>query len=168
MNSLLKKFTNGNGPQSTGGSSHKSLPPEIPVHHVHFFEEMGVGAFGKVYKGEVIVRPAEGAARTVIKTLKPSATAKTRQDFFREVELMGDLRHPNILCLLGIVTKEEPRCMLFEYMSQGDLHEFLISHSPRGDPAVTEWILEPNEMLFIATQIAAGMEYLAAHHYVHR
>lgn len=81
---------------------------------------------------------------------------------------MGDLRHPNIVCLLGVVTQEEPRCLLFEHMSQGDLHEFLISHSPRADPALASFILQGNEMLFIATQIAAGMEYLAAHHYVHR
>lgn len=81
---------------------------------------------------------------------------------------MGDLKHPNILCLLGVVTKDEPKCMMFEYMSQGDLHEFLITHSPRMEPSLAEYVLEPNEMLLIATQIAAGMEYLAAHHYVHR
>ena len=53
-----------------------------------------------------------------IKTLKENATAKTRQDFHREVDLMTDLRHPNIVCLLGVVMKEEPMCMIFEHMSQ--------------------------------------------------
>jgi receptor tyrosine kinase-like orphan receptor 1 len=56
--------------------------------------------------------------RVAIKTLKASATAKTRQDFFREADLMAELKHPNIVCLLGVCTKDEPRCMLFEYMTQ--------------------------------------------------
>ena len=53
-----------------------------------------------------------------IKTLKENATPKTRQDFHREVDLMTDLRHPNIVCLMGVVLKEEPMCMIFEHMSQ--------------------------------------------------
>lgn len=54
----------------------------------------------------------------VIKTLKNNATLKTQQDFRREVELVSELRHPNIVCLLGVVTRDQPQCMLFEYMAQ--------------------------------------------------
>ena len=32
-----------------------------------------------------------------------------REGFSRESELMADLRHPNIVCLIGVVTKDEPR-----------------------------------------------------------
>jgi len=54
-----------------------------------------------------------------IKTLKENATFKTQQDFKREVELMTELRHPNIVCLLGIVMKQnQPFAMLFEYMTE--------------------------------------------------
>lgn len=53
-----------------------------------------------------------------IKTLKANASLKTQQDFRREVELMSELRHPNIVCLLGVVTRDQPQCMLFEYMAQ--------------------------------------------------
>ncbi len=48
-------------------------------------------------------------ALVAVKTLKPGATAQTREDFMRESELMADLRHPNIVCLIGVVTKDEPR-----------------------------------------------------------
>lgn len=66
--------------------------------------------------------------------------------------------------------------MLFEYNALGDLHEYLLSHSPHSDITSTEddsgtgtgHILEYSEMLHIATQVAAGMEYLASHHFVHR
>jgi receptor tyrosine kinase-like orphan receptor 1 len=108
-----------------------------------------------------------------IKTLKENATVKTQQDFRREAELMTDLQHPNIVCLLGVCIREEPMSMLFEYMSKGDLHEYLIRNSPRSDVSNcnddgSTHILEIQDFLHIATQIAAGMEYLAGHHYVHR
>lgn len=74
---------------------------------------------GKVYKGEVNTGVAgEGPLLVAIKALKENATPKTQADFKREVELMTDLRHPNIVCLLGVVMKGEPLCMLFEYMTQ--------------------------------------------------
>lgn len=91
---------------------------------------------------------------------------KTQQDFQREAELMSDLQHPNIVCLLGVCTKEEPLCMLFEYMPHGDLHEFLVQHSPRCEG--TTQVLDLADFLHISRQVAAGMEYLSAHHYVHR
>lgn len=73
---------------------------------------------GKVYKGDAVLRHGDAPCRVAIKTLKAGATAKTKQDFFRESEMMAELKHPNIVCLLGVITKEEPRCMLFEYMTQ--------------------------------------------------
>jgi receptor tyrosine kinase-like orphan receptor 1 len=63
--------------------------------------------------------------------------------------------------------------MLFEFMSQGDLHEFLILHSPRSDISAVEdrslvTILTNQDFIRIAAQISAGMEYLSGHHYIHR
>ena len=45
---------------------------------------------------------------------------------------------------------------------QGDLHEFLMGHSPRNE-STNEFgqqpaVLEQNEMLLISTQIAAGIK----------
>lgn len=56
--------------------------------------------------------------------------------------------------------------MLFEYMPHGDLHEFLVTHSPRCEG--TTQVLDLADFLHISRQVAAGMEYLSAHHYVHR
>lgn len=73
---------------------------------------------GKVYKGEVHVSKTEPVLQVAIKTLKENATLKTQQDFRKEVELMSELRHPNIVCLLGVVMRQQPYAMLFEYMTQ--------------------------------------------------
>lgn len=174
MNSLL--------PANGTIVSHKSERPnnggilrvrEYQLNNIRFMQDLGEGAFGKVYKGEVFGGPDEPKLMVAIKTLKENASAKTQGDFRREVELMSDLRHPNIVCLMGVVLKGEPMCMLFEYMTQGDLHEFLISHSPRSDVSAcsddgSSHVLDQPEFLHIALQIAAGMEYLCSHHYVHR
>ena len=147
---------------------------EIPLQSIRFMQELGEGAFGKVYQGELIGIIGPGAHLVAIKTLKPGANQKTRNDFQREADLMADLRHPNIVCLIGACFQEDPQCMIFEHMAQGDLHEFLITHSPNIDSDASEPcmedsnVLNPTDMSFIAIQIAAGMEYLASHHYVHR
>ncbi|XP_044594161.1 tyrosine-protein kinase transmembrane receptor Ror isoform X1 [Cotesia glomerata] len=158
---------------SSSRSSATRCVPQYSLENVALLQELGEGAFGKVYKGELVPVPGTKLQEPVyvaVKTLKENATPKTQSDFKREVDLMTDLRHPNIICLLGVILKGEPMCMLFEYMTQGDLHEFLIRHSPRSDAPTNEMgkILEQPEFLHIALQIASGMEYLASHHYVHR
>lgn len=124
-------------------------------------DELGEGAFGKVYKGEL--KTKTGKIFVAVKSLKENASAKTQADFQREIELISELKHPNIICLMGIVVKQEPMCMLFEYMSEGDLHEFLINNSPNNGKSLTQF-----QFLHIAIQIAQGMEYLSDNHYVHR
>lgn len=146
---------------------------EFPLQNIRFIQELGEGAFGKVYKGELIGLFSENSVTKVaIKTLKENASPKVQNDFRREVDLMSEMRHSNIVCLLGVCMKQEPMSMLFEYMSQGDLHEYLITHSPHSDIAGGDEegnrVLDYLDMLHIAIQIAAGMEYLASHHFVHR
>ena len=149
---------------------------DFPISSVRFLQELGEGAFGKVYKGEVLGLYGENTvSKVAVKTLKENAAPKVQNDFRREVDMMSEMRHPNIVCLLGVVMKQEPMCMLFEYMSMGDLHEYLIQHSPHSDMSVVSEedgsqkpILDYGDMLHIATQVAAGMEYLSGHHFVHR
>ena len=64
------------------------------------------------------ISPNGAPVLVAVKTLKENATPKPRQDFHREVELMTDLRHSNIVCLIGVIMREEPMCMIFEHMSQ--------------------------------------------------
>lgn len=137
--------------------------PHFSIREVRFVEELGEGAFGKVYKGE-LTRPNGEKVFVAVKALKENALPKQHQDFRREIELISELKHENIVCILGVVLNEEPLCMLFEYMVQGDLHEFLIGNSPTENPPG----LTQAQFFSIAIQISNGMEFLSAHHYVHR
>ena len=176
MNSLLPQGQQQNGPPHLQQQQQQPRvrAREVPLQSIRFMQELGEGAFGKVYQGELMGIIGPGASLVAIKTLKPGANQKPRNDFQREADLMTDLRHPNIVCLIGVSFQEDPQCMIFEHMAHGDLHEFLITHSPNIDSDASEPcmedsnVLSPTDMSFIAIQIAAGMEYLAGHHYVHR
>ena len=174
MNSLLPP---GSGNLHTQVKVQKVRAREFPISAVRFVHEMGDGVFGKVYRGELGGIVGGVTSLVAVKTLKPGATQQTRTDFQRESEMMADLRHPNIVCLLGVVSKDEPACLIFEWMPHGDLHEYLLSHSPKSDLAFSlggsvdgeaDRILDHGDMSYIAIQIASGMEYLAQHQYVHR
>ena len=163
MTSLLATNGMSNLHHSTNSRGNSIMKiPQFGLQDVKFVEELGEGAFGKVYKGELLQKNGDKIF-VAVKALKENASPKTQQDFRREIELISDLKHSNIVCILGVVLKEEPLCMLFEYMSHGDLHEFLISNSPNEGKYLTQ-----QQFLFIALQIAEGMEYLSNHHYVHR
>lgn len=129
----------------------------VPQFLIFFFSSPG-----KVYKGQLQHSSGERIF-VAVKALKENASLKTQQDFKREIELISDLKHDNIVCILGVVLNKEPFCMLFEYMPHGDLHEFLIANSPNEAKSLSQL-----DFLKIALQISEGMEYLSGHHYVHR
>ncbi|RXM95189.1 Tyrosine-protein kinase transmembrane receptor ROR2 [Acipenser ruthenus] len=148
---------------------------EINLSAVRFMEELGEDRFGKVYKGHLYsTAPGEQTQVIAIKTVKDKAEMNLREEFKHEALMRSRLQHPNIVCLLGLVTKEQPMSMIFSYSGHGDLHEFLVMRSPHSDVGSTDddktvkSTLEPADFLHIVTQVAAGMEYLSSHHMVHK
>ena len=105
------------------------------------------------------------------------------EDFFREVDFMSKLDHPNIVKLLGVCSLEEPFSMVFEYMDLGDLCAFLREAIGLGkgngdkegenpddqeEDKFDEPLLTKEELLVIVKQIAEGMVYISSLHLVHR
>lgn len=60
-----------------------------------------------------------------VKTLKDTRLDETRRDFDREAELLTTLHHDNIVTFYGVCTDGEQLMMVFEYMENGDLNNFL-------------------------------------------
>ncbi|XP_792459.2 inactive tyrosine-protein kinase transmembrane receptor ROR1 isoform X1 [Strongylocentrotus purpuratus] len=148
---------------------------EIPLAAIKFSEALGDGTFGKVWRGELMgLNNQYSCTSIVIKTLDKEASPALQQDYRNETSVMASLNHPNIITLLGVCTKEKPNCMLFEFLPHGDLHEFLVRHSPNSDVGFgsgdddTQSSLDASDFLNIAIQIVSGMDYLSSRHFVHR
>ncbi|XP_028287200.1 NT-3 growth factor receptor-like isoform X2 [Parambassis ranga] len=136
--------------------------------------ELGEGAFGKVFLAECYnLSPTKDRMLVAVKTLK-DPTLAARKDFQREAELLTNLQHEHIVKFYGVCVDGDPLIMVFEYMKHGDLNKFLRAHGPDamilvdGQPLQTNGELGLSQMLHIASQIAAGMIYLASQHFVHR
>ncbi|XP_051764681.1 tyrosine-protein kinase transmembrane receptor ROR2 [Ctenopharyngodon idella] len=154
---------------------HQAKLRELNLSAVRFMEELGEDRFGKVYKGHLYgTAPGEQTQVVAIKTVKDKDEGPLREEFRHEAMLRSRLQHPNIVCLLGVITKEQPMSMIFSYSGHGDLHEFLVMRSPHSDVGSSDddktvkSTLEQADFLHIVTQIAAGMEYLSSHHVVHK
>ena len=65
-----------------------------------------------------------------VKALKEEPSKELKDEFYQEVALMSILNHPNIIRLLAVCTEEEPYGMIFEFMSNGDLNQYLRSAKP--------------------------------------
>lgn len=68
-----------------------------------------------------------GDERTMvaIKTLKTSVTEEALKDFEYEAELMAEITHENIVSFYGISYNGENLMMIFEYMENRDLNNYL-------------------------------------------
>ncbi|XP_063053474.1 NT-3 growth factor receptor [Engraulis encrasicolus] len=158
---------------------HNCNKPTTYVQHIKrrdivLKRELGEGAFGKVFLAECYnLSPTKDKMLVAVKTLK-DPTLAARKDFQREAELLTNLQHEHIVKFYGVCVDGDPLIMVFEYMKHGDLNKFLRAHGPDamilvdGQPLQTSGELGLSQMLHIASQIAAGMVYLASQHFVHR
>uniref|UniRef100_A0A8C5L097 Tyrosine-protein kinase receptor n=1 Tax=Jaculus jaculus TaxID=51337 RepID=A0A8C5L097_JACJA len=148
------------------------------VHHIKRQDivlkwELGEGAFGKVFLAECHGLLSEQDKMLVaVKALK-DVSESAREDFQREAELLTVLQHQHIVRFFGVCAEGGPLLMVFEYMRHGDLNRFLRSHGPdakllAGGEDVAPGPLGLGQLLAVASQVAAGMVYLASLHFVHR
>ena len=143
--------------------------PKFPRINIVYISDLGQGNFGVVIKAEAKnIIPNVESSTVAIKVLKEGANDQTKKDFFREAALMHEFNHPNILKLLGVCIEQEPLCMLFEYMEFGDLNSYLRKHNTSGNQPDLQNSLPIQLLVDMSINIAAGLEYLSRHHYIHR
>ncbi|XP_064116986.1 tyrosine-protein kinase transmembrane receptor Ror-like isoform X2 [Macrobrachium nipponense] len=178
INKVTKKLTSGSefSKRSSGHmqqlKSYSCGVPEVPRSRIKFLKQLGIGSFAKTYKGLLLAEsPDELPVTVAVRELKENMPNSVRSDFLEELQFLADLHHPNIMCLLGVITESEPISMLFEVSSQGCLPRFLMSHSPKSQESRSNGeaddFLRIDELYLIASQVAAGMEYLASRCYVY-
>ncbi|XP_072038259.1 BDNF/NT-3 growth factors receptor-like isoform X2 [Amphiura filiformis] len=147
----------------------------ISRRHISFIGELGEGAFGVVCLGVCKNFGSDSdinePTMVAVKTLKDASMGDARKDFEREAELLTNLQHENIVTFYGVCMEKEPYLMVFEYMENGDLNNYLRSRGPDAECLTKSSALLPltvNELLHISQQISAGMVYMASQHFVHR
>ncbi|XP_049368407.1 U-box domain-containing protein 35-like [Solanum verrucosum] len=107
-------------------------------------EKIGEGGYGPVYKGRLDHTPV------AIKVLRSDA-AQGMQQFKQEVQVLGLMRHPNMVLLLGACP--EYGCLVYEFMNNGSLEDRLFR---KGNTPPIPW-----EIRFkIASEIATGLLFL--------
>ena len=121
-------------------------PFDIHFNELELEEVIGVGGFGKVYRGmwreeEVAVKAARQDPDEPISTI----IENVRQ----EAKLFWLLRHENIIQLNGVCLEQPNLCLVMEYASGGSLNRALAGRT-----------LPPDIMVNWALQIASGMYYL--------
>uniref|UniRef100_A0A0E0G1B3 Protein kinase domain-containing protein n=1 Tax=Oryza nivara TaxID=4536 RepID=A0A0E0G1B3_ORYNI len=112
----------------------------------HFSPELkvGEGGYGPVYKATL------DNTLVAAKILHSNITQGLKQ-FRQEVELLNNIRHPNMVHLLGACP--EYGCLVYEYMLNGSLEDRLFCRS--GTPPL------PWQLRFkMAVEIATGLLYL--------
>eukprot|EP01116_Phalansterium_solitarium_P018988 TRINITY_DN5181_c0_g1_i4.p1 TRINITY_DN5181_c0_g1~~TRINITY_DN5181_c0_g1_i4.p1 ORF type:complete len:536 (-),score=149.58 TRINITY_DN5181_c0_g1_i4:297-1904(-) len=100
-------------------ASIKERVPEIPYEEIELLELISTGCFGTVYKGR-----CRGKIVAVKQLLKQQLEPKTLEDFRKEVDIMTQMRHPNIVLFMGACTEPGKMCMVSELMA-GSVHDLL-------------------------------------------
>ncbi|XP_062187684.1 L-type lectin-domain containing receptor kinase SIT2-like [Phragmites australis] len=109
---------------------------------------LGVGGFGRVYRGVLPSSKLEVAVKRV-----SHDSRQGMKEFIAEVVSIGRLRHRNLVPLLGYCRRRGELLLVYEYMSNGSLDKYLYEQD--GKPSLN-WV----HRFHIIKGIASGVLYL--------
>jgi len=109
---------------------------------------LGVGGFGRVYKGVLPISDLDIAVKKVSHN-----SSQGMKEFIAEVASLGRLQHRNLVRLLGYCRRKGELLLVYEYMSNGSLDKYLYDQDKR--PTLS-W----PQRFKIIKDIASGLLYL--------
>ncbi|GJT33061.1 kinase RLK-Pelle-CrRLK1L-1 family protein, partial [Tanacetum coccineum] len=110
---------------------------------------IGQGGFGKVYKGQISIE--DYSHFVAIKRLD-SMSNQGAAEFKAEIEMLSNLRHCNLVSLIGYCDDNREMILVYVYMPRGTLYDHL--HKVTATPL--SWI----QRLKIAIGAGRGLDYL--------
>ncbi|XP_069498087.1 tyrosine-protein kinase JAK1 isoform X2 [Ambystoma mexicanum] len=123
--------------------------------------DLGEGHFGKV---ELCRYDPEGdntGELVAVKSLKPESGGNHIADLKKEIDILRNLYHENIVKYKGVCLEDggDGIKLIMEFLPSGSLKEYLPRHKSR---------INLKQQLKYAVQISKGMDYLGTCQYVHR
>ena len=163
----------------------KERNKEFPKSNICILKELGETTFGPIYRGEATgLSDEELSTSVLIKTLKLGSSKKVLEEFSKELRIVAEFDHPNLLPLLGACTRDEPKYLIYEYLEYGTLKHFLQSTAAAisameevldvtaddgpGTPIKCHPVLDYTTLLSFGVQIASAMDYLHEKEFVHQ
>lgn len=159
-NSLSSKNPGGPDKDGSVATEFGRLTCLINSQDVQIKEEIGHGVHGFVKKGEWTA-PNGRVVEVALKILRKDVMSEpgaTFNDFVKEISVMHQLNHPNIIKLYGVVLSS-PMMMVTELAPFGNLRDRLKNEN--GSTPISQ-------LINFGVQIASGMEYLESKRFVHR
>ena len=120
-------------------------------------QTLGEGEFGKVKLGW----KKDGSSQVAIKLIRRESVATNPSrlpKIYREISILRELAHPNIVRLHEMVETERHIGIILEYASGGELFDYILNHRYLKDPAARR----------LFAQLISGVGYLHKKGIVHR
>jgi len=118
----------------------------IDYNELSFDKKIGEGGYGRVFLGKF-----SGIDVAIKEYGKTKLDIKRAEDFVKEIEVISNLRHPNIVLCMGACIHNGKYLMITEYLEEGSLFDHLHKlHTKISDET----------MFNIIEDIALGMCYL--------
>jgi hypothetical protein len=121
---------------------------EIAYGAVLVLNKVGVGAFGEVFRARL------WGTEIAMKTLRTDQFANSDvllDELKKEVSILSQLRHPNVVLYIGACTQPPNVCILTEWCARGSLYDVLHDYSIH---------INAKLIIDLAIGIAQGMCYL--------
>ncbi|KAJ4745686.1 Protein kinase superfamily protein [Rhynchospora pubera] len=129
------------------------------TNNFNYDNKVGEGSFGSVYWGQLW-----DGSQIAVKRLK-AWNNKAEGEFTAEVEVLGKVRHKNLLCLRGCCAEGQERLIVYDYMPNLSLHSHL--HGSHSRDSLLDW----KRRMSIAIASSEGIAYLHHHatpHIIHQ
>jgi len=142
----------GGSGSGSGDKSDDGVQWEIDWNQITLLQRVGSGSFGDVYRGRL------WGTEIAVKTLRTEELAvdganEVLDDLKKEVSILSQLRHPNVVLYIGACTSSPNIAICTEWCDRGSLSSILSDHAQH---------IDCQRMVSVAMGIAQGVNYLHA------